>query len=173
MYRSRKLITMRKLKILKSIVDCVLLLLAISLLLATIFSAIYIMNSEILTIEGKSLFNGIKSTGVLGKIALTIDIINCYILLYSFYNFKILLEHFIEKLIFELETCALLNRIGKLLVYSSFIDIIADLILKTNNDIGLSFSTFIYVLSIGLFFLVLAEVFKMGIILKEENDLTI
>ena len=165
---------MKKLKILKSIVDIVLIVFSISLLVAFIFSALYILDSEILSITGKSFFNGIKNSGVLGKIALTIDLTNCVLILYILFNFKILLENFLEKLIFEIETCALLNRIGKLLIYSSFIDIVSELILKlSKNKIGFSFSAFLYVFSMGLFLMVLAEVFKIGKQLKEENDLTI
>jgi hypothetical protein len=165
---------MRKLNILKSIVDCVLIVISTIFLFVIIISILFILDSEILTIAGKSLLNGIKIIGIWGKIALIISLANSALILYILFNFKILLENFLEKLIFEIETCMLLNRIGKLIIYSSFIDILSELILKlSKSEIGFSFSSFLYGLSMGLFFLVLAEVFKMAKDLKEENELTI
>jgi hypothetical protein len=165
---------MIKLKILKSIVDIVIIVFSISLLIAIILSALFMMDSEILTIESTSFLDGIKTSGISGKTALTIDLANSFLVLYILFNFKILLENFLDKLIFELETCVLLNRIGKLLIYSSFINIFSDLISKlSKNEIGFNFASFLYIISMGLFFLVLAEVFKIGKQLKEESDLTI
>ena len=165
---------MRKLNILKSIVDCVLIVLSTFFIFMIILSILFILDSEILKIAGKALLNEIKIIGIWGKIVLIISLANSALILYILFNFKILLENFLEKLIFEIETCILLNRIGKLIIYSSFIDILSELILKlSKSEIGFSFSSFLYRLSMGLFFLVLAEVFKMGKQLKEENDLTV
>lgn len=165
---------MKKLNILKYIIDFMLIMFSIGLLIAIILSVLFILDSEMLTTSSNSLFNGLKGRGFIEKISLSIDLANSILIFYILFNFKLLLEKFIDKLIFETETCLLLNRIGKLLIYSSVIDIVSESILKlSTNKIGFSFSGFLYILSTGLFFLVLAEVFKMGKQLKEENDLMI
>ncbi len=165
---------MRKLNILKNIVDCVLILSSIIYAFVIICSLLYIFDSEILKNPGKLLFSGFRISGTWGKISLLISIANLALLLFIGFNFKILLERFIEKLIFEIETCLLLNKLGKLIIYSTFIGILSEFILKlSKSEIGFSFGSFLYGISIGLFFLVLAEVFKIGKQLKDENDLTI
>jgi hypothetical protein len=163
---------MRKLNILKNIVDCVLILSSIIYAFVIICSLLFIFDSEILKNPGKLLFS--ELSGTWGKISFLISIANLALLLFIGFNFKILLERFIEKLIFEIETCLLLNKLGKLIIYSTFIGILSEFISKlSKSEIGFSFGSFLYGISIGLFFLVLAEVFKIGKQLKDENDLTI
>jgi hypothetical protein len=47
------------------------------------------------------------------------------------------------------------------------------LLYKSKFEIDLSFSPFILTLALGLFFMVLSEVFKIARTAKEENELTI
>jgi len=167
---------MRKLNLLKTIVDYVFILSIIMCTLLIVFSILLILGSETLKIPDKFFFNGIEIIGIWSKLGLTINIANFGLTLYILFNFKKLLGNFKEKLIFEIETCILLNRIGRLLIYSSFIYILAEMILRlSKNDIYIDFGfgPFLYLVSLGLFFIVLAEVFKMGKQLKEENELTI
>lgn len=167
---------MRKLNLLKTIVDYVFIMSVIAFPLAVIISVLFMFNSKMFNLPVIVSGNIVEYTGIWGKIALTISIANLGLILYTLFNFKKLLGNFKEKLIFEIETCILLDKIGKLIIYSSFIYILSEMIPRLSKNainIEFGFGPFLYLVSLGLFFLVLSEVFKLGKRLKEENELTI
>lgn len=111
-----------------------------------------------------------------GKIALVINVINFGLFLYSLYFFRKLLSDFKKRMIFETEICALLDKIGYLVIISSIIQLFSDFVTKlSHNEVGIEFGydPFLYLLALGLFFKVLSEVFTVGKKMKEENELTI
>ena len=69
------------------------------------------------------------------------------------------------------------NKIGILLIIFAVINELPTLIYKIyyrySSEVYLSFSLFILTLSIGLFFMILSEVFKITKKIKQENELTI
>jgi hypothetical protein len=113
------------------------------------------------------------------------------LLLYCIYLFKDLLSLFINLSFFNNKVVSLFKKIGEYLFVISVVKLALDLApivtsfsyLKVNDigfstvkkdviHIGFKFYYIIY-FSIGLFFLVLAEVFKKALELKQENNLTI
>jgi len=160
---------MRKLYLLKAIVDFVYIMSIITFFLAVIFSVLLLFNLSSVKI--------LDYVGIWGKIVPQIVLAGIGLLVYALYYFKKLLANFKDKLIFETENCQFFHKIGKVILYFSLILFLFGFIPKstqtTTINVTFGFSPSLFIVVLGLFFLVLAEVFKMGKQLKEENDLTI
>lgn len=160
---------MRKLNFLKAIVDYVYIISVIASPLAVIFSVLTLFNLT----SGKIL----EYVGIWEKIAPLFVLAGIGLFVYALYYFKKLLANFKGKLIFETENCQFFHKIGKAILYFSLILFLFGFIPKstqtTTINVTFGFSPSLFIVALGLFFLVLAEVFKMGKQLKEENDLTI
>ena len=110
------------------------------------------------------------------KIGLVLSMVNFGFVLFALYNFKSLLNNFRKKIIFEADSNLLLDKIGNLVILSASLYIISDLLgafSKNSLSINLGFGPFLYLMSLGLFFKVLSEVFRIGKRIKEDNELTI
>ena len=90
-----------------------------------------------------------------------------------------LLVHFSKRQIFEDAPITLLDTIGKYFVLASLLTgvpaFIYNITVKNETKIsfGGAFDSFLFTASLGLFFMVLSEVFKIAKNMKEENDLTV
>lgn len=167
---------MRKLNILKAIVDFIWIMSLLALPLITIFFAFVIFSDKIIDIPLK--INDLEIDTSIGqsKYLLPVALIYFALFIYALFFFRKLLENFKKLIIFEVENAKLLNKIGQLIminavIYALFTFALQLLIGKLTIDIG--YGPFLYVLALGLFFSVLSEVFLMGKKLKEENELTI
>jgi hypothetical protein len=167
---------MRNLNLLKTVVNYVWIMTLIFYPIAIIFCVILLFTNETFDIPIQISGNYIELNTITSKIALILALINYGLGIYILYLFKTLLNQFYNRLIFE-EICSnLLREIGKLVLYSAFIYLICEFLTQISKDkIGIQFGygPFIYLIGIGLFFKVLAEVFKIGKRLKEQNELTI
>jgi hypothetical protein len=144
--------------------------------LLIVFCALMLISKEPIDIPIKISGNLIELNTVWSKIALIISLLNFGLMLYSLYNFKILLNNFRQKLIFDVDNSIFLDKIGNLIICSSSLYLIAELlssISKNNVSIQIGFGPFLYLMALGLFFKVLSEVFLIGKRIKEENELTI
>ena len=98
---------------------------------------------------------------------------------YGIYLLKKVLNHFSKREIFENSVISLLNKIGIFFLLASLITAIVHFIGKIywegEAELGISsgFDSFLFSASLGLFFMVLSEVFAIGKGMKEENELTI
>ena len=167
---------MKKLNLLKTIVDFVWIMSLIFFPLIIILSILILIDKEVFDIPITFATGTIDLSSKFGKIALFINVINFGLILYSLYFFRKLLNRFIKRIIFEEEICFLLDKIGKLIIIASIIQLSSDIIPKLSNHwVGIEFGDgpFLYLLALGLFFRVLSEVFTIGRKLKEENELTI
>ncbi|MEO5777916.1 MAG: DUF2975 domain-containing protein [Flavobacterium sp.] len=167
---------MKKLNLLKTIVDFIWIMSLIFLPLIIILSIMIIINKEIIDIPLTFATGTIDLTNGFGKIALVINVLNFSLLLYSLYFFRKLLTQFKKRMIFETEICFLLDKIGRLIILASIVQLFADFTGKLSYDkVGIEFGygPFLYLLALGLFFKVLSEVFTIGRKMKEENELTI
>jgi len=167
---------MKKLNLLKAIVDfvCIMLFIAVPLLL--IFIGIVFISNESLNIPIK--INGLEVniTDINSKILLLFLILSSLFLIYGLFLFRKVLRLFQQRRIFDFEVINGFKKIGFTLVISSLLSGIPDFILKIINreatfEIGLS--PFVMIFCLGLFFLVLSEVFIIAKNQKEENELTI
>ena len=109
------------------------------------------------------------------KMLLFFSILNYSILLYALYQFRALLILFQNNIIFEKKAQKQLALIGKFIIRSGCIFFVIEVILmfmhwKRHTKM---FTIYLAILLVGLFFEVLAEVFKRGRKLKEETELTI
>ena len=170
---------MRKIHILKVIVDIV-------WIVSVPFIPIFMIGIPLLFIyEGFGDFN-ININGaelnmaiieIPEKLFLTISMILLLLLLYSVYLFRKILSYFLRIRIFDDFVISSFNKIGVLLVVSSVLTIIIKFLFRiyylqqVKLEIGLSSQ--IVIVCLGLFFMILSEIFNIARIEKQENDLTI
>lgn len=167
---------MKKLNLLKTIVDFVWIMSLIFYPLMIVLSIMILIDKETFDIPITFATGTIDLTNSFGKLALVINVFNFSLLLYSLYFFRKLLNSFVKRMIFEEEICFLLDKIGKLIIVSSVVQLCSDFITKlSNHRVGIEFGygPFLYLLALGLFFKVLSEVFTIGKRMKDENELTI
>jgi hypothetical protein len=109
------------------------------------------------------------------KIVLAFFVISSLLIIYAIYLFKQLLRLFQLKVIFDLQVVQLLNKIGFVLISSAVISGVSGFIfdiLKHRISLSFDLNPNILQFSLGLFFLILGEVFTIAKSIKEENDLT-
>ena len=167
---------MRKLIFLKTIVDYVWILSIICYPIIIVVCATMMVSNNPIDFPIKINGNLIELNTIWNKIGLIISLLNFGLILYALYNFKIVLLNFKNKLIFEVENSMFLDKIGNLIIFSSSLYLITELlssISKNNVSIQIGIGPFLYLMALGLFFKVLSEVFLIGKRIKEENELTI
>ncbi|WP_162126621.1 DUF2975 domain-containing protein [Flavobacterium phycosphaerae] len=167
---------MRKLQILKTIVDYVWVLSLICYPLAILFAGMIVIDKDTFDVPVTLIGDTVDLTQPMGKAVLVIDLINFGVLLVALYYFRKLLTDFSKRLIFEEQTILLLSKIGTYIIGGSALYLLADLLTKKmHNKVGIEigFGPFLYLLALGLFFKVLSEVFTIAKNMKEENELTI
>jgi len=167
---------MRKLVFLKTIVDYVWIMSIIALPLLIVFIGFALFSNEPIDIPINISGININATTPYGKIGLVFSVVNFVIILFALYNFKSLLNNFRKKIIFDAESYQLLDKLGNLVMLSASLYFISDLIgtfSENTISVNLGFGPFLYLMSLGLFFKVLSEVFIIGKRIKEDADLTI
>ena len=167
---------MKKLNLLKTIVDFIWIMSLIFYPLIIIVSIMILIDKGTFDIPISFTIGTVDLSSKFGKIVLVINVFNFTLLLYSLYFFRKLLSCFIKRIIFEEEICFLLDKIGKLIIIASVVQLFSDFISKLSDHwVGIEFGygPFLYLLALGLFFKVLSEVFTIGKKMKEENELTI
>ena len=167
---------MRKLQILKTIVDYVWILSLLFYPLAMLFCVVVVIDQDSFEVPVTLIGNTVDLSLPMGKAALVVDLINFGVLLVALFYFRKLLAAFSRRLIFESETILLLPKIGNFIIAGSMLYLVADIITRASHHkigIEVGFGPFLYLLALGLFFNVLSEVFTLAKHLKEENDLTI
>ena len=167
---------MKKLNLLKTIIDFVWIMALIFIPFLLFFIGYLLISNEPFDVPIN--MNGIKITvlDLNAKIVLFFATLSYLLLLYGLYLIKKLLRLFQLKIIFDNKIIFYFNRIGNLLILSGFVSGIPAFfynVAQGEIKIEIGANPFLYLISLGLFFTVLAEVFKMGKQLKEENELTI
>lgn len=168
---------MKKLNILKTLVDILWIVSGIPLVPLTLFFAVYMFfDDEIL-----KLFNVIDDGVIITpwslKILVLLVIALVLISVYSFYLFRKTLRYFLRRNPFDDFVISTYNKIGNLLMISGIAGSILSfgfhLFFKSSLALNFGFSPYIFVICLGLFFMVLSETFKVAKTAKEENELTI
>ena len=167
---------MKKINILKTIVDLLwifsmpVVLIIIGVSFTTFFVDLSDLNIELNTIN-------INQNDLFSKILFVISSLNYLLLIVALYFFRKVLTNFVRVRVFEEVVISSFKKIGNLLTFSGFISLIISIIGKIyfEQKVSLEFglNQHLVIICLGLFFLVLSEIFKIAKNAKQENDLTI
>ncbi|WP_392349021.1 DUF2975 domain-containing protein [uncultured Polaribacter sp.] len=167
---------MKKINILKTIVDLLwifsmpVVLIIIGVSFTTFFVDLSDLNIELDTIN-------INQNDLFSKILFVISSLNYLLLIVALYFFRKVLTNFVRVRVFEEVVISSFKKIGNLLTFSGFISLIISIIGKIyfEQKVSLEFglNQHLVLICLGLFFLVLSEIFKIAKNAKQENDLTI
>ncbi|WP_458628031.1 DUF2975 domain-containing protein [Winogradskyella sp. PC D3.3] len=169
---------MRKLIILKSLIDFVWIVTCIPALLILSFLAVYMFiepqSLDIILDADKSI---IKTFSISAQLFGLVFIALGFVTIYCVYLFRKTLRYFQRVKPFHMDVIVNFYRIGYLLtgvgIASSVLFFLAQLVFTSQLKINLGLSPYIMLICLGLFFMVLSEVFKVAKKAKEENNLTI
>lgn len=123
--------------------------------------------------------NGIEliTNDIFAKILMSISIILYLLIIYCIYLFKKVLLLFIKTKIFDQVVIKSFSKIGNILTLSGVIYLAISFISKIYFEqkirLELSLNPNIILICLGLFFIILSEIFKTAKNTKQENDLTI
>jgi len=166
---------MRKLNFLKRIVDFVWIttMLIIPILIFLVGMVLFSKEPFDIPIE----INGtiLEVVDLKSKLLFVFLVFSALLIIYAVFLFRKLLRLFQLKIIFDLEIVMLLKRIGLVIILSALLGGIPNFIselLENTISLSLGLNPFVLLFSLGLFFLVLSEVFTIAKNIKEENDLT-
>ena len=167
---------MRKINILKAIVDLLWIFSMPMILIIVGFSiAIFFVDLGELNIKINSI--DLNNDTLLSKALFLISALNYLLIIASLYFFRKVLNQFIRVKIFEANVIKSFQKTGNLLAISGFISLIVSIISKVYFEqkisLELGLNQHLVIICLGLFFLVLSEVFKIAKNQKQENDLTI
>ena len=168
---------MKRLNILIALINFLWFITCIPIIVLVIFFSIYMfINTEVLNIievSGKNIIESDWLTHLL--VLLTMGLILIYI--YAFYLFRETLRYFRRRKPFDDFVINTYKRMGNLLlisgVFGSVLAFVFSLSLSSRLTISLGISPYLFVVSLGLFFMVLSETFKIAKNAQQENDLTI
>lgn len=170
---------MRKIYILRAILEFMLyflLLGGVALLIITPF----ILTDSDWDIPIK--INGVVNSSfdsVYSKIGLIVSVLSYFLFVYAIYLLKKTVTLFIKGKIFDNKVISNLSSIGKIFIIVTLIINTVEFIFKVTTTqkatlmINSGFDSFLFVISIGLFFIIISEVFKIAKNMKDENELTI
>ncbi|HEX8575013.1 MAG TPA: DUF2975 domain-containing protein [Flavobacterium sp.] len=170
---------MRKLYLLKALADLFWFLSVSAIIVMFAFSAILLLIKEPVDIPIKINGEKIMLIDLISKLILLGHTIAYCFFVYGIFLFRKVLNHFAKRQIFEEKVIHLLNKIGKLFLTASLISglitFFSKIYLEREAELGIGsgFDSFLFSASLGLFFMVLSEVFANAKDIKEENDLTI
>lgn len=170
---------MKKLYLLKALVDLFWFFSVIAIIALLIFIPFFLFNDESLDIPIKIGGEKIVLIDLSTKLMFLGYVISYSFFVYGVFLFRKVLNHFSKREIFHEAVISLLNKIGVFFLTASLIDVVLGFVMQLypNREAELriisGFESFLFTASLGLFFMVLSEVFSMGKNIKEENELTI
>jgi len=167
---------MKKINILKAIVDLLWIFSMPVILIIVGFSfAVFFIDIGDLNIEINSI--NFDQNDLSSKILFIISTLNYLFIIAALYFFREILNNFIRIKIFERTVIIGFKKIGNLLIVSGLISLIISIIgtvyFKQKVSISFGLNEYLVIICLGLFFLVLSEIFKIAKYTKQENDLTI
>lgn len=171
---------MKKLYILKTLVDLLWFFSIIVIVAMAIFLPFLFFSPEPMDIPVRIGESTVTAMDLMTKFFLLGLVIAYCFFVYGLFLFRKVLVLFSKRQIFEDAVIVLLNKIGKFFLIASLIavsvDFIGKIYIENRFEFGIKggfFDSFLFTASLGLFFMVLSEVFANAKNMKEENDLTI
>ncbi|WP_457616622.1 DUF2975 domain-containing protein [Lutibacter sp.] len=168
---------MKKIQLLKAIVDFIWIVFIPIIPFAIIAIPFILIVDDIGDFDIK--INGLllASKSILSKVLIAVSILTFLLTFYSLYLFRKVLAHFLRLKIFDNTVISLFEKIGNLLIISGILSLIvsfvAKLYFKHKVVFEIGYNSKIMLICLGLFFMILSEVFKISKAMKEENDLTV
>ncbi|MCF6279515.1 MAG: DUF2975 domain-containing protein [Flavobacteriaceae bacterium] len=165
---------MRKLFILKTLVDIIWILSYPGILVVLIAVPFLFIYSDLSLIPIKLHNETLVITGFLSKLIISVILLSYLLIFYAVFLFRKALSMFIRKKTFDDTVITNFNKIGYLLSLFSIINIVGVFVLNlVSGKLEVSIGLMTAILCLGLFFMVLSEVFKIAKTAKQENELTI
>lgn len=169
---------MKKLVVLKSLVDYTWLISCIPLLIALPVIVIWMFIDSKLIEKLNLVTEESTSTELIYAMFYVILIsILIYVGIYCFYLFRKTLRYFQKSKPFHSDVIRNFNKIGKLLnvigIGGCLGIFFGQFFLKNVLSISFGISPYVMIICLGLFFMILSELFKVAKVAKEENELTI
>lgn len=171
---------MRKIYFLRAVLDLTFLFSVIGAVGLFIITPFLLLSSDWdIPIRINGLVNDLSS--VVSKVLFIISVFTYFLFVYAIYLFKKTVNLFIGKRIFDDKVINNLSKIGKIFIAVTLTLNILDFIysvlflkkLDIETHLSFGFDSMLFNIAIGLFFIIMSEVFKMAKNIKEENDLTI
>lgn len=166
---------MKKLNFLKGIIDFVWIMAMITIPIILFVTGFIVFGDEPFDVPIKINGSELEVVDIQSKIVLACFMVSSLLIIYAIYLFKQLLRFFQLKIIFDNRVVQLFNKIGFVLISSAVISGVSGFIfnfLKRHVSLSFELNSNVLLFSLGLFFLILSEVFTIAKSLKEENDLT-
>jgi len=169
---------MRKLIILKSLIDFIWIVSCIPLIPLGLFFSLYMFYNEdvvrfLFSLNDIEIIEGSPAL----KVFLLLLIGLVFIIIYCLFIFRKTLRFFQQRKPFDIKVINNFNKIGILLAISgivaSVLFFIFKLFFENKLKISLGLGPYLLLICLGLFFVVLSEIFKISKKEKEENELTI
>ena len=164
-------------KILKTLIDILFFLLAAVLIGVILLQLFLNFDDKAIAINGElMLWNDV---GIKYWFIFTLGILISFLYLASIYYLRKAVKEMVEGQIFNVAVSEHLRRSGKILVSLSILSIILFFLKRlSENQISIGFegslsNSNLFMIIIGLFFMLTSEVINKGIQIKSENDLTI
>ena len=166
---------MKKLNFLKGIVDFVWITTMLIIPILVFLVGMVLFSKEPFDVPIEINGTTLEVVDLKSKLLFVFLVFSALLIIYALFLFRKLLRLFQLKIIFDLKIVTLLKRIGLVVILSALLGGIPNFILeivKNNISLSLGLNPFVLLFSLGLFFLVLSEVFTIAKKIKEENDLT-
>lgn len=168
---------MRKIHILKAIVDLVWIFTMPLILFIILFIPLLFIYDDLGSIDLEVINIALFSADTFGKFLISIVLLTYGLLIYCLFLFRKLLRYFINRKVFDEYVIKTFHKIGILLVISGVITLVISFVSRLHFQqefkIEIGMNEHLLVLCLGLFFMVLSEIFRIAKTAKEENDLTI
>lgn len=167
---------MKKLIILKSIIDFIWFVTCIPLIPIILFLMVYQF------IDANAVLSFISTEGLTrllipAHLIVTAICILVLIGIYSFYLFRKTIRYFQKRIPFHAFVSATYYRIGRLLIFigvvGSILMFTVKLLYESKLVFNLGLTPYLFAICLGLFFMVLSETFKVARVAQDENNLTI
>jgi hypothetical protein len=170
---------MKKLNFLKAILDLFWFFSIISIVAIVAFVVMYFFKGDFdipIVIKGQA----INSHSVMSKITVLANLISGFLFLYSIYLLRKVVTLFQKREIFTTIVIDCFSKIGNCIIASAVISSVSLMVYKAvekkyagfSIDFG-GYDSFLIAVSLGLFFMVISEIFKIAKNMKEESELTI
>lgn len=169
---------MKELNLLKTILDIFWVLLILSVIGIFVLSIAYLTTNDISPIIVKSTV--IEKVDVYSKALIVFQTMALFLFAMSIYYLRKLVSSFYKMQIFTDAVILYFKRVGQTLIGYAVISngsiFVYNVVERTNSAINFSvgsYDSFLVIIALGLFFIVLSKVFTISKNIKNENDLTI